>query len=55
MPVSPDDAYVVVTVNGTTGLYRYQQNGRRSQSLEFIASIADLVDVYRLNEGVDTT
>lgn len=51
MPVSPDDAYVVVTVNGTTGLYRYRKGGRRDQSLEFVASVPDLVDVYRLSQA----
>ena len=49
--LSPADAYVVVTVNGTSGLYRYRKDGRRDQALEFVASLTDLVDVYRLNQA----
>lgn len=49
--MSPTDAFVVVTVNGTTGLYRYRKDGRRDQPLEFVASVSDLVDVYRLSQA----
>ena len=50
MAVSPADSYVVVTVNGVTGLYRYRSDGKRDQPLQFVASVADLVDIWRISQ-----
>lgn len=49
--MSPADSYVVVTVNGVAGLYRYRSDGKRDQALVFVASMADLVDVWNLSQG----
>lgn len=41
--------YKVVEIEGRQGVYRYDDQIRR-QSLVYVADLADLVDVWKLNQ-----